>query len=291
VLFRSRAGRDGAAAETMMLFSTGDIRMRRQFIEDEDSDDIRKQREHKRFDALLAYCEAVTCRRQTLLSYFGEQSPPCGNCDICLNPVELEDGTEEALLVTGVIIETGERFGQAHIIDVLRGADTEKVRKFSHDRLEVHGSGTKFAKNQWMPFIRQMIASGILEIDVAGYGALHLTEKAGNLGRGKAEFLFRPQDEQAAPEKTSGKRARKPLTTPVLISENDNALLISLKHKRLELAKVRNVPAYVIFPDRTLMEMAQQKPSSLEDMANIRGVGEKKLARLGQIFLDVILDH
>lgn len=285
-----RGGRDGAPAGTLLLFGANDIRMRRQFIEQEDSDDENKMRGHRRLDMLVSYCEATSCRRQTLLKYFGEDSKPCGNCDICDNPIELDDGTELALLVTGTIHETGERFGQAHIIDVLRGSNSEKITKFRHNSLECHGSGRDLAKSQWQSLIRQMVAGNYLEIDIAGYGGLHITAKGADLGRAVGTFMYRPEAARAETKPKKAKRAGAKLLQAVKISEQDEELLQGLKKLRLKLAQDRNVPAFVIFPDKALIEMAVHRPTNREEFAEIKGVGQKKLVDFADLFIDVVLD-
>ena len=167
-----RAGRDGAPAEAYMLYGLPDIRMRRQFIEDEDAGPDRKRREHKRLDALLGYCEAPACRRAALLEYFGERIEACGNCDVCLDPSERIDGTEDARKILSAVYRSGERFGAAHVIDILRGAQTEKIGRFGHDRLPTFGVGADRGKNEWRSLVRQMVATGYLRLDIAGYGGL-----------------------------------------------------------------------------------------------------------------------
>ncbi|MEL6436172.1 MAG: DNA helicase RecQ [Pseudomonadota bacterium] len=286
-----RAGRDGDPAEAMMVFGQGDIRLRRQFIDDEATDDEHKRREIARLNALVAYAEAQSCRRQTLLAYFGDESQPCGNCDTCLNPVEVRDGRDVAELVIGAIIETGERYGQAHIVDVLRGSVTEKIEKAKHDRLECHGSGASRAKSEWQAIIRQMIAAGLLEVDVAGYSSLLITAEGNAFSRGKGTFEYRadlglPQSSRRQRRDTLGRAQTKVVT----LSDADHELLSALKRERTSLAKERSVPAYVIFPDKTLTEMARSKPRSLEDFAGVKGVGRAKLAEFGEQFLSVIKD-
>ena len=285
-----RAGRDGAPAGTLLLFGANDIRMRRQFIEQEDSDDEIKMRGHRRLDMLVSYCEATSCRRQTLLKYFGEDSKPCGNCDICDNPIELDDGTELALLVTGAIYETGERFGQAHIIEVLRGSNSEKITKFRHNSLDCHGSGRDLAKSQWQSLIRQMVAGNYLEIDIAGYGGLHITAKGADLGRAIGTFMYRPEAARAETKPKKSKRAGAKFLKAIPISEQDEELLQGLKKLRLKLAQDRNVPAFVIFPDKTLIEMAIHRPTNREEFTEIKGVGQKKLVDFADLFIDVVLD-
>ena len=163
-------GATARPAEAVMLYGLGDIRMRRQFIEDEDAGEDRKRREHKRLDALLGYCEAPTCRRVTLLAYFGEQARPCGNCDACLDPTGRVDGTDAAKAILATIQRSGERFGAAHIIDILCGTTTDKIVRAGHDRLPTFGTGTTRKKNEWRSLVRQMVATGLLQLDIAGYG-------------------------------------------------------------------------------------------------------------------------
>ena len=283
-----RAGRDGQPAEAHMLFGAGDISMRRQFIEREDASDEHKRRDLARLDRLVAYAEALSCRRQSLLAYFGEPAEPCGNCDNCLNPVDLREGSEEANWVIGAIIETGEMFGQAHVIDVLRGQETEKVVAKGHDRLHAHGQGARFSKPEWQSMIRQMIAANLLEIDVGRFQTLRVTEKGNAFTRGKGEFLYKPL---AAKSKgkvrstigTTGKAAPR-----VDLSARDAELLGALKRKRLEIAQERGVPAYVIFADRSLEEMAVKRPTSEAEFAEVKGVGRTKLREFGAAFVDVV---
>ncbi|MEO1398940.1 MAG: RQC domain-containing protein, partial [Pseudomonadota bacterium] len=283
-----RAGRDGNPADAMMIFGAGDIRLRRQFIDQSDADEDTKRREHARLGSLVAYAEAQQCRREALLSYFDETSGPCGNCDNCISPVELRDGSEEAELVFGAIFETGERYGQAHIVDVLRGAETERILKVRHDQLECHGSGQSLAKAEWQAIVRQMISVGLLEIDVAGYSSLLVTKKGNALSRGDGAFHYRADALKLA-RKTSSDAGpfRKPATMPDL-SEQDRDLFSRLKTMRLSLAKERNVPAYVIFPDKTLAEIAHTRPSNMEELAEVKGVGKTKLRDFGAKLLKEI---
>lgn len=279
-----RAGRDGEPAEAFMLYGLDDIRQRRQFIQEDDGDDDHKRREHKRLDALLAYCETPECRRRALLSYFGEDSGMCGNCDVCLIPPALDDGTVLAGWALTTIQETGQRFGASHIIDVLRGGDTEKIRQFGHERVSSYGAGVEEDKTTWGSILRQMIASGYLHIDVSGYGGLQLTENGINLLREGGAFHFRRETlrPKSLRSKAQAKAALEDLT------DGDEALLAALKRLRLQFAKERDVPAYAIFRDRSLAEMATHRPSSEEEFAQIYGVGSAKLRDFSAPFMEVI---
>ena len=281
-----RAGRDGQPAEAHMLYGLDDIRMRRMFIDQEDSDPDHKRREHKRLDALIAYCEAPSCRRRTLLSYFGEDSGACGNCDVCTDPPELEDGAEVGQAALTAIMASGQRFGAVHVIDILRGADTEKIRGFGHDRLECHGAGKETDKNAWRSIIRQLVASGFLMLDVAGHGGLSVTSKGRRFLDGDEDFRYRrdatPPRRQKEPR---GKAARVAVAE---LAPADIALYNALKEQRLALAQERGVPAYVIFSDRSLADMAARRPRDETAFADVHGVGAAKLRDLAEPFLAVI---
>ncbi len=202
-----RAGRDGEAADTLMLYGLDDIRMRRTFIEDEDSGSDRKRREHKRLDSLLAYCEAAECRRRMLLQYFGEAAEPCGRCDLCVSPVETVDATEDGQKILSAVYRTGQRWGAAHIVNILLGKNTDKTASSGHDRLPTFGVGAGRSQQEWNAMIRQLVASGFLAIDIKGYGGLGLTDKARALLKGEAEFRFRP-DTVRQPGRQSSSRTR-----------------------------------------------------------------------------------
>jgi ATP-dependent DNA helicase RecQ len=279
-----RAGRDGKPADVQMLYGLDDIRMRRQFIAQDEGNEDHKRREHKRLDSLLAYGEATTCRRVALLTYFGESTEPCGNCDICLNPPTLIDGTREAAMLLTAVARTGQVFGAAHIVDVLRGAASEKIRARGHDGLPVYGAGKEHPKNFWTAFIRQVVASGLLSIDVEGYGGLQLTEKAEPLLRGEAGFEYRDIP------KTKAALSRKARAAVSALDDADAELLAGLKALRRELAQQRKVPAYVIFSDATLHDMCVMKPHNLETLALVNGVGPKKLRDFGELFLGALRD-
>lgn len=278
-----RAGRDGLPAETLMLYDLSDMRMRRQFIEQDGEDEVHKLREHKRLDALLAYCEASACRRTALLSYFDEQSQACGNCDNCLQPPELEDGTADAQLLFSAIRQTGQMFGGAHIIDVLRGAETQKVADRNHNLLDCHGAGAKHSKEYWNAFIRQAVAGTYLIINIQKYGALQLTSRAEQVATGGEKFALR-RIEALKPA-----RPKKSTKTPAIaVADADKDLLAALKALRLTLAQDRKVPAFVILHDAALNEIARTRPETLDQMASISGIGPRKLEQFGQAFMDVV---
>ena len=299
-----RAGRDGEPAVAHMLYGANDMRMRRQFIENEEGDEDAKRRNRARLDSLIAYAEATECRRRALLRYFGEEREPCGNCDVCTSPVELTDGTEEAQLVVATVRDTGQRYGQAHIVDVLTGAETEKVLRARHDKLPTFGEGGSLAKTAWRGLIRQMVSAGLLEIDVAGYSALHVTDEGERLASGQGTFRYRPEEKRSRRERArevhgvvaslaggssrEDRRRSRASAAASGLSERDGELLQRLKEVRLELARERNAPAYVIFSDRTLIELAATRPSSREEFAVVKGVGAAKLKAFAEPFLEAI---
>jgi ATP-dependent DNA helicase RecQ len=282
-----RAGRDGLPADTMLLYGLDDIRMRRLFIEQEESSPERKRREHKRLDALIAYCEAPECRRRMLLRYFGDESAPCGNCDICLDPVETREGTAEARLVLDAVRRTGQKFGAAHIVNLLRGTRTDKTAGFGHEALPGFGAGAERSQGEWQGIVRQMVAAGLLDIDIAGYGGLRATEGGMALLRGEGAFRYRPdrlgKESKGRRERSAGAKAAEELDAA------GGELLQRLKALRLILAKARRVPAYVIFSDRTLADMAAKRPRNEDEFTQVFGVGEAKRREFGKAFLQVIV--
>ncbi|RJT31934.1 DNA helicase RecQ [Mesorhizobium waimense] len=280
-----RAGRDGRPAEARMLFGLGDIRMRRLFIEDEATPAEHKRRSHGRLDTLIGYCETAECRRQVLLGYFGEEASSCGNCDNCLDEAPRADGGAEGRIILTAIAETGERFGAAHVIDVLLRHETEKILARSHHRLASFGSGVAHKKDFWLSLIRQLVAGGFLMPDPDGHGGLAIAEKGHALGRGEVSFLYRVETRQRRGKMRSAQGAA--IDTEGL----DASLLATLKTLRLRLAKERQVPAYVIFSDRTLIDMAARCPSDLDAFAEVNGVGAAKLREFGGVFLKAIAAH
>ena len=286
-----RAGRDGEPATAQMLYGLDDIRMRRMFIEAENSDSDRKRREHKRLDALVGYCESPQCRRQALLAYFGDIIAPCGNCDVCLNPMEMTDGTEEGQKILSAVHGTGQRFGAAHIIDVLRGADTQKIRQFGHHRLAAYGLGAARKKPQWLSLIRQLVAAGFLRLDIDGYGGLSITEKGQGLLGGEANFFYREDLVPKGQARSSPRAGAASEASHGDLTQDQSALFARLKELRLSLARQRAVPAYVIFSDRSLIDMARQAPRTKDAFSEIHGVGQAKLRDFAEIFVSAIDQH
>ena len=283
-----RAGRDGKPAVAHMVYGLDDLRMRRLFIEQDDGDQDHKRREHKRLDALISYCESPECRRHALLAYFGDAPATeggCGNCDICLNPPEMIDGTDAARKLLSSVARTGQMFGQAHLIDLVRGADTEKIRATGHNDLPTYGAGADLAKDEWRSIVRQLVSAGFLRIDVAGHGGLSLLEKGQKLLNNMQEFSYRKDVLKATAQKTKS-RARR--AAPGSFEPAQVALLERLKNKRTELARERNVPPYMIFSDRSLEDMASLQPRDEIAFADIHGVGARKLKDFATPFLTVI---
>ncbi len=278
-----RAGRDGAPAETLTLYGLDDIKLQRMRIDESPAPADRKRADHARLNALLALAEAPRCRRQILLSYFGEDSPPCGNCDLCDTPPELFDGTEAAQMALSAIYRTEERYGQDHIISVLRGEVTEKVTRAGHDKLNVFGMGKAYSKEWWRGAMRQVYALGLTWIDPERFGAWRLTETARIVLRGETKIEMR---KDAVAARTTARSAG---TAPAaLVEAADEELFIALRALRTRLASEQNVPAYVVFADRTLIDMATKKPQNLDDLATCYGVGGKKLGSYGEAFLEVL---
>ncbi|WP_434615334.1 DNA helicase RecQ [Tabrizicola sp. M-4] len=274
-----RAGRDGAAAETMTLYGPDDIRLRRSQIDEGLAPPDRKAADHARLNALLGLAEAVGCRRQVLLGYFGEHAAPCGNCDLCDRPAVLFDATEAVRKALSAILRTGEWFGSGHLIDILTGQATDKVRERGHDKLPTFAVGRELTKAAWGAVFRQMMGRDLVRPDPERHGALRMTDAARPILRGEESITLRKDTVDAA---------RPAVAVKALVSDEDAPLLSALKAKRRALAEAQGVPAYVVFPDRTLIEMAEKRPATMDEMAGITGVGAKKLESYGAEFLAVI---
>ncbi|OYX23101.1 MAG: DNA helicase RecQ [Rhodobacterales bacterium 32-66-7] len=271
-----RAGRDGLPAETLTLYGPDDIRLRRGQIDEGAAPPDRKAADHARLNALLGLAEALACRRQVLLRYFGETSAPCGNCDLCDRPAQLFDATEAVRKALSAILRTGEWFGAGHLIDILTGNPTPKVRERGHDQLPTFAVGRDLSKPAWGAVFRQMMGQDLVRPDPERHGALRMTEAARPILRGEAQVTLRRDTVSSAGEPT-GVRTQ--------VTDEDAGLLSHLKARRRALAEAQNVPAYVVFPDRTLIEMAERKPQTLDAMAGITGIGAKKLESYGAAFL------
>ena len=273
-----RAGRDGAPAETLTLYGPEDIRLRRSQSDEGAAPNDRKQADHGRLNALLGLAEALGCRRQVLLGYFGESHDPCGTCDLCDRPPETFDGTEPGRMALSAILRTDERFGTGHLVDVLVGRATDKVRARNHDDLPTFGVGKDRTARDWQAIFRQMMGRDLVRPDPERHGALRMTQAARPVLRGEASVELR-RDAMRTPDRP---------VVRALVSDEDAPLLSALKAKRRALAEAQGWPPYMIFNDKTLIEMAETRPATLDDMARIGGVGATKLERYGSAFLDVI---
>ena len=277
-----RAGRDGLPADTLTLYGLDDMAFRRRQIDQKELPQERRQVEHARFSALATLCESPRCRRQTLLAYFDEESPPCGRCDVCLGKVAVRDGTIEAQKVLSAAARTGQRFGAAYLADILTGSASETIARNGHDSIKTFGAGKEHSKTVWSSIIRQLFAVGALAKRERGARRLRADAK----GRGnplwprKSRAARRPR--KAARAQGFFSAARRPST------RRRTALLAALKRKRRDLARAENVPAFMIFADRTLIDMAERRPSTLEDLRRVHGVGERKIARYGEAFLEAL---
>ena len=283
-----RAGRDGEPADAWMVYGLQEVVTLRQMVEGSNAGEMRKRLEVRKLDAMLGYCELTTCRRQTLLAYFGETlSDSCGNCDNCLTPVASWDATEACRKALSCVSRTGQRFGAGYLIDVLRGLGNERIRRFGHDQIPTHGVGADLDAHRWRSVFRQLVARGLLSVDMEGYGSLKLTEASRPVLRGEEEVLMR---RDLRPGRAPKKRKPKEPQPPPDPATWDEALWEALRARRTDMAKTQKVPPYVIFHDSTLREMVEQRPRTLEEFERLSGVGETKLRRYGEEFLAVIAE-
>lgn len=277
-----RAGRDGLPANAWLAYGLGDVIAMRQLLSHSEADEQHKRIEKHKLDALLGFCETTLCRRQVLLNYFSESyQAPCQQCDNCLQPVATWDGKIAAQMALSCVYRTGQRFGVKHLVDVLLGKTTQQVERFRHDKVSTFGIGQAYTSQQWQSIYRQLVAANLLTIDMSIYGSLKLTKKSVPILRGEETIAFRHDPEQ------KNKKAAKQKTESNRVIPNDT-LWQTLKSKRMELAQAQGVPPYIIFHDSTLMEIHQRKPSTLEEFATISGVGERKLQRYAEAFIEVI---
>ncbi len=278
-----RAGRDGEPAEAWMIYGLQDVVRLRQMVDESVADEEHKRHDRQKLDALLGWCEVTDCRRRPLLAYFGDEYPEdCGNCDNCLDPPATWDGTEAAQKLLSTVYRTGQRFGAAHVVDVLLGKDTDKIRQHGHDRLSVYGIGKELSGPAWRSVVRQLIVQGFLSADQRRYGALVLTGQSRPLLKGEIGLRLR-EDRKL---RTSRKKRR---DTAASLATADQPLFEALRKCRKEIADRLDLPPYVIFHDATLRQMAEHRPTTEADLLSINGVGEAKLERYGRAFLEVIV--
>jgi ATP-dependent DNA helicase RecQ len=282
-----RAGRDGLAADTLTLYGLDDMRLRRIQIEQSGTPEERKRIERQRFNALIALCEATRCRRQTLLAYFDETSLPCGNCDLCIEGADVFDGTVEAQKAMSAILRTGERFGTEHLVALLIGNATEAIRRYGHETLPTFGVGRDRSANDWRSIFRQLYAAGLTFLDIAEFGRWTVLDRGRRVLRGEERLELRK--DVLRPARTARNAKRPAGSRPA--DGKDSELLEALKELRRAIAKKIRQPAYVVFSDRTLVDMAAMRPVALAEMHHIHGVGEVKLEKYGTPFLEVIAKH
>ncbi|MCE2459754.1 MAG: DNA helicase RecQ [Pseudomonadales bacterium] len=283
-----RAGRDDEPAEAWMIYGLQDVVRLRQMLDESEADERHKRIERTKLDALLGWCEITTCRRATLLRYFGDDPPAtCGNCDVCLAPPKTWDGTVPAQKLMSCIVRTGQRFGAGHVIDVLRGKDTDKVRQHRHERLSTYGIGNDLADNQWRSVLRQLVAGGYVRSDPARYNALTLTPMSRPLLRGEVTLTLREETKIAKRQRTPAKTRDDGFE----IAAADADLWEALRETRSKIAAEAGLPPYVVFHDTTLKEFVRLRPDSPDAMLRVHGVGQAKLERYGEAFLAIIAAH
>lgn len=285
-----RAGRDGEPANAWMAYGLGDVITLRQMMMNSEADEQFKRIEQHKLNAMLGYCETSKCRRQVLLSYFGEVlEQPCGNCDSCLQKIETWDGTVAAQKALSCVYRTNQRFGAGYLVDVLLGKDNDRIHRFGHDRVSTFGIGQDLTSNQWHSVYRQLIAMGYLSVDMEGYGTLKLNRESQLVLKGQAllQFRYDPKVKKSKKTKTKKLKPRQDFSP----SPSSQKLWDKLRACRMKLARVQNVPPYMIFHDKTLKEMVSCLPEDERQMRRVSGVGEAKLERYGDEFLEVIRGH
>ena len=286
-----RAGRDGLPADAWMAYGLADAAILRQMIEGSETDEVHKRVEHRKLNALLGLCETAACRRQVLLAYFGDELPaPCGNCDTCLNPVDTWDGTLVARKAVYLVHQTEQIFGVGHLTDILLGNETEKVRKFGHQQMSAFGRGRELSEREWASVFRQLVATGLLSVDMEFHGSLKLTSDGIQVLQKTRTVLLRkdPVPARATRGKERQQSPRKSTAARLGNSQVSNELFELLRTTRRELAAHRGVPPYVIFHDKTLLEMAELRPLTRDQLREVGGVGERKLDEYGDAFLEII---
>ncbi|WP_420476038.1 DNA helicase RecQ [Noviherbaspirillum sp. ST9] len=282
-----RAGRDGAPANAWMAYGLQDVVQQRRMIDESEADENFKRVQSAKLDAMLGLCETLNCRRVRLLDYFGQQSAPCGNCDICLTPPVSYNGSVQMQKLLSSIYRVDQRFGAGHVIDVLRGADSEKVKQWRHDKLSTFGIGSDTSEAEWRAILRQAIALGLVVVDHDAYGSLKLTAEARPVLKGEREVQLRQYQKPAKKKRESAKPKGYVESD---LSQAEQEIFEKLRWWRVETARKHNVPAYVIFHDATMREIAKSKPSSLDELRNVSGVGEKKLESYGEEIVALIAE-
>ncbi len=276
-----RAGRDGGKAVAWMVYSLSDVIMLRKMLESSEADEQFKRIEKLKLDTLLGFCETTECRRQVMLNYFDEElKQACGNCDTCLEPIKTWDGTEVARKALSCVYRTGQKFGARYLTDVLLGISNDRIDRFNHDQLSTYGIGTELNADEWQSVFRQLIAADLLNIDLTGFGGFKLTPKCKPVLKGEKQVLFRKD-----PVKKSRQKVKPGIKSQVWKNPEDEGKWEKLRILRLKLAKELGVPAYAVFKDDTLKDMIHMQPKTLGEMAEISGVGKKKLMSFGDIFL------
>ncbi len=281
-----RAGRDGLPAVAWMVYGLQDLALQRQMIESSDAPEEQKRIERQKLTAFLGYCESASCRRQVLLHYFDDNGESCGNCDTCISPPDTFDGSIAAQKVISCILRTGQMFGAGYVIDVLLGKQNERIETYEHDRLSTYGIGTEYTAKEWQSIIRQLVACGFIYVDMEAHGGLKMTQDGIDFLRAKPDIRLRLDPQTLG--KTSARDVKKTSPSLSLESEADQILFEKLRALRMQIAKEKNIPPYVVFHDRTLIEMVLQKPDSEEALNDIPGVGRSKREKYGQVFLDAL---
>ncbi|QFS35390.1 ATP-dependent DNA helicase, RecQ family [Burkholderia cepacia] len=286
-----RAGRDGMPANAWMAYGLGDVVQQRKMIDESDADDAHKRVQTSKLDALLGLCETISCRRVRLLNYFGEESKPCGNCDTCLEPPASWDATREAQMALSCVFRaqraSGFNFGSSHLIEILRGGRTEKVLQRGHDQLTTFGIGASLSEPEWRAIFRQLVAYGYLAVDHGGFGALVLTEAAKPVLKNEEKVTLRRYVKPQRTRQSSGRSGTRVDPTAGM-GTRERARWDALRAWRAETAKTDGVPAYVIFHDATLAEIARNAPETIDDLRHIPGMGVRKLERFGDEIIDVV---
>ncbi len=283
-----RAGRDGATANAWMAYGLQDVVQQRRMIDESDANEAYKRVQSVKLEAMLALCETINCRRVHILDYFGQASSPCGNCDTCLSPPVSFDGTVAAQKILSTIYRVDQRFAAGHVVDILRGIDTDRVKQWRHDQLSTFGIGSDKSEAEWRALLRQLIALELIAVDYDNYSALRLTEAARPVLRGETKIQLR-QYKKAEKALRHKRQSAKDYAESELSGEQQQ-LFDKLRWWRVETARTHNVPAYVIFPDATLREIARNAPQTLVDLRAISGVGDKKLESYGNDILQLIAE-